>query len=336
MNTTASETDTDRQAPSTEGPGRRLRALRESMDLELSRVAVLLHLSEEKLVALEADDYGKLPGPVFVQGYLRNYARLLEVPVEPVLKAYRAASPESAVMPELRITQVSHEVRSGHALVRLVTWGIVVGLILLSVVWWRGYLRWPMQAPQTLESETAAPTEPSEREGEENDTDQKFPVVEVNEDGAVTLALPQDVSLEPPAPASEPIPEAADTAAGGSEPDTGRAAAGDESAEQINPPASAAVTAQPTVPAVTTSGQVVLEFIGTSWTKIEDAGGSFRLEGSNSAGTRRVLQGVPPYRMVLGNASAVRITVNGREFDLTPYSRGNVARFSLDPESLSR
>ena len=40
--------------------------------------------------------------------------------------------------------------------------------------------------------------------------------------------------------------------------------------------------------------------------------------------------------MVLGNAAAVKIYVNGRVFDVTPFSRGNVARFTLDPESQSQ
>jgi len=160
MNATFNDIDEDLQSAHAEGPGRQLRSLRESGNLELSRVSVLLHLSEEKLTALEADDYAKLPGPVFIQGYLRNYARLLGVPVEPILNAYHAASPESIRMPELRITQVSHEVGSGHALVRLVTWGMVIGLILLVVVWWRGYLQWPMQVSESLDREAATRSEP--------------------------------------------------------------------------------------------------------------------------------------------------------------------------------
>lgn len=330
MNTTVSDTDANRPSPTAEGPGRRLRALRESEDLDLSRVAVLLHLSEEKLAALEADDYAKLPGPVFVQGYLRNYARLLGEPVEPVLNAYHAASPESSRVPELRITQVSHEVRSGHALVRLMTWGIVIGLILLSVVWWRGYLQWPMQVSGRLDSETAILTEPAENLSEETDSIQDFPVVEVSEDGAVRLALPQG-RAEPSLEAVKSEPNSGGLTVEGAEPEiTSTAAASIVPTPQ---PESADTTADSAEPSTANTGQVVIEYSGTSWTKIEDASGTFKIEGANSAGSRRVLQGVPPYRMVLGNAAAVKIFVNGREFDITPYNRGNVARFTLDPKS---
>jgi len=328
MNATASDTDEDIQSPASEGPGRRLRKLRESGDMELSRVAVLLHLSEEKLTALEADDYAKLPGPVFVQGYLRNYARLLGVPVQPVLNAYHAASPESTRIPELRITQVSHEVGSGHALVRLVTWGIVIGLIVLSVVWWRGYLQWPMRVPLGLDQEPEIQTESNENESQETDAVQEFPVVEVGEDGAVTLSLPQ----APPAPSTETVESTSSV----EDVDTGPATVKVEPADAVVDNSLPAAKPEPVEPAAEDAQQITIEYSGNSWTKIEDASGTFKIEGSIAPGTRRVLQGIPPYRMVLGNAAAVKIFVDGREFDITPYNRGNVARFTLDPERRSR
>ena len=45
-----------------------------------------------------------------------------------------------------------------------------------------------------------------------------------------------------------------------------------------------------------------------------------------------MLGGSPPYKLVLGNASAVSITVDGKPFDLTPYIRGKVARLTLNPD----
>ena len=53
MNQTAND---EAQVPTpVEGPGGHLKAVREAEGLELARVAVLLHLGEEKLEALEAD-----------------------------------------------------------------------------------------------------------------------------------------------------------------------------------------------------------------------------------------------------------------------------------------
>ena len=96
------------------------------------------------------------------------------------------------------------------------------------------------------------------------------------------------------------------------------------------PPQFIEVKEEPMVPS--TASGVIIEFTGTSWTKVRDSSGSFRIMGEIKAGTRRELLGVPPYDIVLGNAEAARIIIDGEPFDITPHIRGNVARFNLDPD----
>jgi cytoskeleton protein RodZ len=76
---------------------------------------------------------------------------------------------------------------------------------------------------------------------------------------------------------------------------------------------------------------IVFSFSASCWVDIRDSSRKFKLFGEMAKGTSRVLGGVPPYKVVLGNASAVSVTVNGEPFDLDPFARGNVARFTLDP-----
>ena len=205
MNAAVKEDEAD--SPPLDGPGRQLRLVREEKGLDLERVAALLHLSTEKLTALEADDYQHLPGAVFVQGYLRNYARLLEVPVEPLLSAFHKLHHGRERPPELHISQVRHEVRSSHVLVRLMTWFIVVGLIALVVIWWRGYLQWPLaMTPGEVET-PAMTTAPLDVEPGEDDASapqrEAEPLTELDVSGEATMALP--------APAASPaVQEEAD------------------------------------------------------------------------------------------------------------------------------
>ena len=70
---------------------------------------------------------------------------------------------------------------------------------------------------------------------------------------------------------------------------------------------------------------------GACWVDVRDSERRFKLFGEMPKGARKVLGGQPPYKMVNGNAKAVTISVNGRPFDLAPYAKGNVARFTLDP-----
>jgi cytoskeleton protein RodZ len=84
-------------------------------------------------------------------------------------------------------------------------------------------------------------------------------------------------------------------------------------------------------PVVDGRKQVVITFNAPSWVDVRDSERKFKLFGEVSKGSRKVLGGQPPYKMVIGNAQAVSITVNGEPFDLTRYAKGNVARFTLDP-----
>lgn len=76
---------------------------------------------------------------------------------------------------------------------------------------------------------------------------------------------------------------------------------------------------------------VELAFSEPSWVEIRDSNGQVLLLGEMNAGDRKMLAGVAPYQLVLGNASAVDLTLDGQLYDLEWAVRGNVARFELDP-----
>jgi cytoskeleton protein RodZ len=344
MNIEAVDDRSENHAP--EGPGRRLKALREAQQLELGRVASLLHLSEDKLRLLEAEDYGELPGPVFVQGYIRNYARLLGVPVEPLITAFRNQSPEGSRQPELRISQVRHEVRSSHLLVRLVTWAIVFGLVALVVIWWRGYLQWPMkdslpgvgQDQETLLEPPEGAGGPGfasmpsflDLAGDEEASDDgtlAIPDMEPRDPGPSESGPEIETTTDDTSPRSGTAPETMPLETRVEEPEN--AGAGDQSR-------TAGETPETTPPRQTpaTEGRVVVQFNGKSWSRIRDATGRFKVQEEMAEGARLVLKGTPPYDLVLGNATVVEIWVDGEVFDLTPHLRGNVARFTLDPDKI--
>jgi cytoskeleton protein RodZ len=79
------------------------------------------------------------------------------------------------------------------------------------------------------------------------------------------------------------------------------------------------------------ANRVEVFFTDACWADIKDSSGDYRVAGNKAAGERILLGGEPPYKMVFGNAAAVKITINGETYDLEPYTRGNVARLTLDP-----
>jgi len=57
--------------------------------------------------------------------------------------------------------------------------------------------------------------------------------------------------------------------------------------------------------------------------------GKVKVMGEFTRGKKQRLEGKQPFKVVLGNASAVKLKINGRLFDLDGFSSGGVARFSI-------
>jgi cytoskeleton protein RodZ len=76
--------------------------------------------------------------------------------------------------------------------------------------------------------------------------------------------------------------------------------------------------------------RIELEFQKESWVEIKDRDGKTLLSQLNAAGTQKVVEGAAPFSVIIGNAPNVRVTYNDAPFDLTPYVRVEVARFTLE------
>jgi cytoskeleton protein RodZ len=68
-------------------PGAILAGARKDLRLSVSDVARQLKLTREQVEALESDAFERLPGRVFVRGFMRNYAMLLGIDPQPLLRS---------------------------------------------------------------------------------------------------------------------------------------------------------------------------------------------------------------------------------------------------------
>ncbi|KKR80724.1 MAG: putative transcription regulation protein [Candidatus Daviesbacteria bacterium GW2011_GWA1_41_61] len=69
--------------------GQILKETREVKLYTLEEVEKAIKIRKELLIALEKDDYLKLPPPTFVRGFIRNYAKFLDLDGEKLLAIYR-------------------------------------------------------------------------------------------------------------------------------------------------------------------------------------------------------------------------------------------------------
>ena len=68
--------------------GSYLREAREARGLDLRDAAQQTRISIAYLKAIETEDFSKLPGEVFVKGFLKSYTRFLQLPEDEVMKRY--------------------------------------------------------------------------------------------------------------------------------------------------------------------------------------------------------------------------------------------------------
>lgn len=80
--------------------GEYLKNAREARDIDIRDAAQQTRISINYLRALENEDFKKLPGEVFIRGFLKNYARYLELQEAEVLKRYAELKPKPSPPPE--------------------------------------------------------------------------------------------------------------------------------------------------------------------------------------------------------------------------------------------
>lgn len=71
-------------------------------------------------------------------------------------------------------------------------------------------------------------------------------------------------------------------------------------------------------------------FDDVSWVEVTDARGRILHSSENPAGSRLTVAGKLPLDIVVGNASKVRLSYDGRVIDLAPHTRAEVARLKLE------
>jgi transcriptional regulator with XRE-family HTH domain len=79
--------------------GQYLRDAREAMGIDLRDAAQQTRISFNYLKALEEEDFSKLPGEVFVKGFLKSYGRFLRLEESEVLKRYADLKPDAMTPP---------------------------------------------------------------------------------------------------------------------------------------------------------------------------------------------------------------------------------------------
>ncbi len=121
-------------------PGEVLRTKRKELNISVDEVAKQLHLETRFVEALERDDYAELPAAIYVRGYIRAYAKFVDIDGDRVIDLFnaRVSEPPPEILPEVKYhTQVS----SSDKPVKAVTYLVTLSLVILVLIWYRSHYR---------------------------------------------------------------------------------------------------------------------------------------------------------------------------------------------------
>lgn len=279
--------------PAMTGVGQTLREAREALGMSVEQAAARLRLMHRQIEAMEAEDFEALGRPVFARGFVRNYARLLEIDPEPLLAQMEGPRTEQAPVrrpePELPRSWLTSPWLILLLLASLLAVAVPVGLY-----WWLN------QGEDELMSRMPSA--------------EKVEPVELGVAPAETTPPAQAPAAEPAAP--EPPAGPVESTEPASAIDAAVAPPAPPPETVVEPPAS--------------DGVLRMDFSDDSWVEIRDASGRVLHRQLNPAGTSIEVRGRAPFRLLVGNAGSVRLTYNGRPFDLKPFIDVTVARFTLE------
>ncbi|NUT85477.1 helix-turn-helix domain-containing protein [Pseudomonas corrugata] len=324
-------------------PGETLRQARESNGWSLAQVALKLNLTVASLSNLEAGAFDKLPGHTFARGYIRAYAKLLDMDQTVLVQQFDQYTGSDAQGSNVHsLGRIEEPVRVSHTILRIVSLLLLIAVIGGGFVWWQD-----QTSLRSKESVALAP-EHVEVEGADGttrihplDEPEDQAVLEGQAEGESSLALPQGQDGADAEAGAEPNTSAAPTVAP-AVPNTHTPAAGAPVAPSTPAPtvAAPAAPAAPVAPAPTATpvapvapaageGQVQIQFTADCWTQVTDGNGKVLFSGLKRKGDTTSINGKPPFAVRLGYARGAQVSYNGQPVDVAPFTSGETARLKL-------
>ena len=316
------------------GCGNVLKAARELQGLSIHEVCGQLRLGVKQIQAIEQDDFEKLPQPSIVRGFIRNYARLLNIDVTPVLEAYQRMVPNTAPLPLSVRSNASPSIIDKPARVirpqRILTFFIFLILAAILAYFYINHIK-----PQALKNASLAldVDEISETTG------QDINAPSTATDPATTPALVADATGTPDNTAAAAVLPATEPAVGNpvelppaaaAEPAINAASSTDSTIVSTPTPAANNVVESTTLKSVDPQkAMLVFRVSEDSWVRIEDMQGKKILSEVLTAGSEHNVVAEKPVNVIVGHAQGTQLTIDNQPYDLTQATRGRVARIQL-------
>lgn len=278
--------------------GEQLRQAREERGLSVADIAQTLKLGARQVEALEGGDWKGLPGNTFIRGFVRNYARLIQIDSAPLMAQLDEVLEKpvnslgvSEMVPAAMPQSSSSVSQRSKAFVLVGAAAVVVASL--------AYFLLPADMSSLRDSTQSLLDSLARKEKEAPETS-PAPAATAPEPVFPPGSTPQQI-LNPQVLAPADVQPAASASAGG---------------ESGSTPGNAP--------------QMRFLFEKDSWLEVRDRDNKVVFSQRLTAGTEQALSGQGPLSVTIGYAPGVRVFWHGEAVDLVPYTRGDVARLVLE------
>jgi cytoskeleton protein RodZ len=274
-------------------PGAILRQARQKGNLSIKHIADRLFLDAHVIQALEDDNYEGMPPTIFIRGYLRNYAKVLDVSEENIMAAFDQNENTSTSTVTKDNPLIPNKQASSNDLWHSVATVVVIVTLMILIALWQFYPSTddiPSENQESIDDswESGFGNNTAELDTESNIVDGNKPTKPGEADDASTTRVTTTTVHSPPAVVTV--------------------------IEQTE------ITPPPVQPVENKT--ILLHFQRRVWMKITDKTGKQLFVGIGKADKALSLEGLPPFKIRVGNP-AVDIEYQGERKNIKDYTKEN-------------
>jgi len=283
--------------------GAQLRAARMAANLTVRQVAEELYLLPNQVEALETGNYKRFRAEIFSRGYLRAYAKFLDLDDQAIVDGYVNAQPERQGVTKSARQHIQNPTKGRS----VKYWFLALAVALTFMLWW---LNTDVKTADRVSPENASVI-----------VDKNDVSLIASLDDSATAAMEQSVEQTIAQAATQSPDTAVDSAV----------ASGLETAV-VKPVALSTSTSAETQPVVAAAiialpGSLKFSFSADCWVEVRNGDDDLIYADLRRASDTLDLQGKEPFNIVLGYAPGVSLYHNGTAVIIQADTRTNAAEF---------
>ncbi|EGR1576228.1 cytoskeleton protein RodZ [Vibrio parahaemolyticus] len=298
--------------------GTLLKNKRESLGMTQKQVADRLRLRVSVIEDIENNRFESQQVATFTRGYLRSYAKFVGLDEKVVLVALEQTADVKPKEQEIEMQSFSRKTKheKHNSRIMLLTWVIAIVIIGISAAWW-----WQNQQENSLAQVVAeANVETSQPSADE--------IADID------LMTEEELIASTPAELAASNNTASESSINAAQTDEVVSAETEESTTEATQEPVAVIEAaeevqdaSPVVPEGMTL--LTMKFKADCWIQVKDTNGKTLVSGTQKPGQDVELTGKAPFKVILGAPEGVTMTFASEPVDLSGYTSGKVARFTL-------